>query len=88
MFVLDDCSADEYDVARFMYQLDESHILDLDDIKMSMVDDCTREADHEREEDDPEWRRSVILWRHKQASRRQGQRTSVAKRTLLCALLG
>lgn len=37
MFVLGDCSVDEYDDASFMYQLDESHILCLDDIKMSMV---------------------------------------------------
>lgn len=86
MFVLDDYSMDGYDVASFMCQLDESHILGLDDIPMSMADDPERGEGHWGVRMILKGRRSRSPWRHKQ--RRQGERTAIVKRTLLCPLLG
>ena len=45
MFVID-CSEDKYDVANFMFQLQDSHVLVHDDISLSMTDDPEREQDH------------------------------------------
>ena len=54
MFVLDDCIVNKYDIASFVFKLDESHILGLNDTSMSMVGYRGRDEDRQRDDDDVE----------------------------------